>query len=243
MLNNQKPEKKLKHHDGNELDIVHIFPTIQGEGPFSGWPAIFVRLAGCNLQCPWCDTDYTSNRQVMDIKSIKERISELSEGRYPLVVITGGEPFRQNIGILINRLVIEEYFVQIESNGSLPPPNHVNFRRPGQGHHVPGAYIVCSPKSGSINPILQENIYCFKYVLDRENQDPEDGLPTKALEHTCAKNLAKPPVNWKGLIYLQPMDAQEDKNRTEENTRIVLNTCLKHGYIFQLQIHKLVGVD
>src|SRR3954467_9071958 len=52
----------LVRSDGNSLSIHSIFYTLQGEGPYSGCPAVFMRLAGCNLQCPGCDTDYTSGQ-------------------------------------------------------------------------------------------------------------------------------------------------------------------------------------
>ena len=63
-MNQQAPEKQQLRGDG--LLAVHsIFYTIQGEGPFAGETAVFVRLAGCNLQCPLCDTDYTSDRRMV----------------------------------------------------------------------------------------------------------------------------------------------------------------------------------
>jgi len=75
MLNQQLAEKRVERQDG-ALEIIDIFPTIQGEGPFAGEPAIFVRLAGCVLQCPLCDTDYTSGRRLISIPSLTEEIDE-----------------------------------------------------------------------------------------------------------------------------------------------------------------------
>ena len=54
-FNGQPIEKVQRTFDGT-LEVHSIFKTIQGEGPFCGTPAVFIRLAGCNLQCPWCDT-------------------------------------------------------------------------------------------------------------------------------------------------------------------------------------------
>ena len=64
MQRNTQPAEKQVKSSGLILAINSIFYTIQGEGPFAGSPAVFVRLAGCNLQCPMCDTEYTSRQQM-----------------------------------------------------------------------------------------------------------------------------------------------------------------------------------
>ena len=68
-MNLQPIEKRTKSADGL-LSLHSIFHTIQGEGPFCGTPSVFVRLAGCNLQCPACDTDYTQGRRAASAQEI-----------------------------------------------------------------------------------------------------------------------------------------------------------------------------
>src|SRR5262245_30518232 len=95
-LNHQTKEKSEASY-GSALYVNSIFQTIQGEGPLSGERAIFLRLAGCNLQCPLCDTEYTK-RNEWSIETVVDKIIEnqFPENRHnQLVVITGGEPFRQ----------------------------------------------------------------------------------------------------------------------------------------------------
>jgi 7-carboxy-7-deazaguanine synthase len=241
ILNQQKVEKKEQGIAGF-LDVQDIFYTIQGEGPFAGFSAVFVRLAGCNLQCPGCDTDYTSGRKIMTYNEIILQVNSLigekavqqpNNGltKPPIVVITGGEPFRQNITELCNTLA-NYLTVQVETNGSFAPPNHLSKN----------VTIVCSPKTHSINKQMMKRANCFKYVLNHNSVDATDGLPIKALDHSCSvKGVARPLGRPDALIYLQPMDCK-DENVNELNLQAVLLSCLKHGYILQLQIHKYLGI-
>ena len=249
MLNNQPIEKRV--HKADRLDVHSIFYTIQGEGPFSGYPAVFVRLAGCNLQCPLCDTEYTEGRKAMtngEILNDLRRLlaeAEVPSGQSRLVVISGGEPFRQPIGPLIADILHAGYAVQIETNGTLPPPKGYDwtFRPAAEYEDARGtAFIVCSPKSGKLNPKIVELACCFKYVLSADSQHHEDGLPLTALGHSAHPMLARPPMGWRRPIYLQPADHQ-DPEINNANEAAVVKACLKHGYTLQLQTHKYLGLE
>lgn len=241
-LNQQPIEKRVNRPDG-QLDVHSIFLTIQGEGPFCGVPCVFVRLAGCNLQCPGCDTEYTEGRKLMGPGQVRAQVNELWRDKRwrpgGLVVITGGEPFRQNLTELLNLLTEAGYYVQIESNGTLPPSE---FDYSLDTSARKGAYIVCSPKSGKVNPNVWECACCAKYVMEQGNVNPDDGLPITALMHTANPHVARPPEGWSRPIYLQPMDAKSTA-QNHRNVAAVLESCMEHGYTLQLQIHKHIGVD
>jgi len=239
MLNQQAIEKSVEHPEGL-LDVHSIFYTIQGEGPFSGFPAVFIRLAGCNLQCPGCDTEYTQGRRLAHPSVVAKYVNSLSLPK-GLVVITGGEPFRQNLTNLFEHLVALGHLVQVESNGTLPPSDY-EYSIYTRIDHFHGVHIVCSPKTGRINPILLDKALCLKYVLDADSMNPEDGLPIRALGHTAHPQLARPPVDWDKPIYLQPMDTK-DPAHNERNIKAVTESCMKFGYKLQLQIHKYLGVE
>ena len=64
---------KPENHDGSSLDVQEIFATFQGEGPFVGYPSVFVRLGGCNLACDFCDTEFDSFAR----KSLDEILAEV----------------------------------------------------------------------------------------------------------------------------------------------------------------------
>jgi len=205
---------------GDQLNIVSIFHTIQGEGPFAGEPAIFIRLGGCNLACTFCDTEF-DEYQNWELNSIITKVDEISN-HTKLIVITGGEPFRQPINALCIALLEKNYRIQIETNGTI-------YRE------VPSAvHIVCSPKNTGqgykkIRPDLLKNINAFKFIISKSNPDynhiPEIGqseynLPT----------------------YIQPMD-EYDTKKNRDNQEFVTNLAIKHNVLISLQLHKILGIE
>jgi len=100
------------------VTISELFYSIQGETSFSGLPAVFVRLSGCNLKCLYCDTDYAQSGGTNI--SIGDIFAKVSSYACNLVVITGGEPLMQpGIFELIPLLKKDEKTVLVETNGSL----------------------------------------------------------------------------------------------------------------------------
>lgn len=236
MLNNQPIEKLDVRADGS-LDVHSIFYTIQGEGPFTGHPAIFVRLAGCNLQCPGCDTDYTSERTRHSVLALRDEVVAMSEDEAPnirnkpIIVITGGEPFRQNITIFANIMVMRGFLVQVETNGTLPIPPDLHK----------DVAVVCSPKTGKLQDTVLERVIALKYVVKAGCIDRHDGLPTRALDNPCSPTVAKPPEGFTFSVYVQPMD-EGDMRANRANMAAAVNSCKAFGHVLQLQTHKVAGV-
>lgn len=103
----------------NTLKINEIFYSIQGESSAAGLPCVFVRLTYCNLRCVYCDTEYAFFEGKDMI--IDDIISEVESYNCKLVEITGGEPLVQSqVHDLMKRLCDLEYYVMIETGGSLP---------------------------------------------------------------------------------------------------------------------------
>ena len=100
------------------LQLAEIFYSVQGEGTWTGTPAVFVRLAGCNLSCSFCDTDYAL-AFIASVGDVVARVRELG-GDCPMVILTGGEPLAQRATTaLIDALRADGRRVHIESNGTL----------------------------------------------------------------------------------------------------------------------------
>lgn len=239
---NGQPVEKVQRRYAGTVEVHSVFYTIQGEGPFCGVPAVFVRLAGCNLQCPWCDTEYTEGRQHRSPAEIVAMVTDLHPHPRGLVVISGGEPFRQQIGPLMKALTNAGFYVQIETNGTLPPPDGYTYLIEQDIGRRRGVYVVCSPKTGKTNAKLVKYACCFKYVLDAAHINQDDGLPTHALGHTANPQLARPPELWKRPVYLQPAD-HKNPELNYQNMIAATASALKHGYTLQLQIHKYLGLE
>ncbi len=228
MRNNQKPIKKDMTMNGvtAPLRIKEVFHTLQGEGPYQGFPASFIRLGGCNLQCTWCDTDYTKD---LSARFVDDLIEEVKQN--DLIIITGGEPFAQNITPLVTGLLAHEHLVQIETNGTLSSPDFP--------WEAPGLTIVCSPKSGKLHKDIVENCIYYKYVIGAEDKDSPDGMPVGCNQ---PKGFSAPVRCGKGpRIYLSPRD-DEDEVKNQANLMTAYHLVVKHGHVLTYQLHKILGV-
>ena len=230
LQNEQAIEPRSFKADG-DLDVVDIWRTIQGEAIYAGHPAVFVRLAGCNLQCPLCDTDYTSNRKTLTPDELLDKVM-LVRDREELVVITGGEPFRQNIRPFVARLVKNMFKVQIETNGSLPPENFpVGF-----------VQTVISPK-GKVHPDWEwKPIGAYKYVVAYGEVD-DDGFPISVLGNEFSPGRPLEHHHAGGVpVYIQPRD-DKDELKNLKNLETAINVCRKFNRILCLQLHKIIGLE
>ena len=218
------------------LNVCEIFYSLQGESTLSGRPCVFLRLSGCNLRCPFCDSpdSWQTPGQELPLPIVLERIMSLRRLQpESQLVITGGEPLLQDLAELVECARKAGFYMAIETNGTLfqdLPFAHAHLT------------IVCSPKAGVINKKLTPNIAALKYVATVDSlQGSPDGLPTHALEHPNGGMLARPPQGWQGQIYLQPVDEQNTV-RNNLNLTAVVKSCMDNGYRLCLQIHKIIGV-
>jgi len=115
--------------------VNEIFYSLQGEGFHTGRAAVFVRFAGCNLRCPFCDTDF-SHSEPMTAAQIAERVFAYSTDPDTLIVLTGGEPSLQVDKPLIDVLHSRRQTIAIETNGTHSLPDGIDW-------------VTLSPKAGS----------------------------------------------------------------------------------------------
>ena len=226
---------KIQKDDDPEMPVKEIFATIQGEGPYSGQRAIFIRLGRCSLKCHYCDTEFETDLVNMTASQIVEKAKSLS-GNIELAVITGGEPLLwKGTADLCQGLFDEGYLVQVETSGSVVQENFL--------HVVGKAWVdvVCSPKTPKIAKGLIGLVDCFKYVI-KAGEVAEDGLPNMStqIEGKESEIFRPDPLSSK-KIYVSPCD-EHDPVKNAANIAECVRSVMKHGYTLSLQTHKVIGM-
>ena len=229
--------------DKEQIDINEIYSSIQGEGRYVGYPSIFIRTTGCNLRCQWddtlCDTPQTSWYPEINKMAISETINKVKslhekQNFIKSIVITGGEPLLQkNLDILIVELKKMEFFITVETNGTVARPICTDF-------------LSISPKLKSSTPLnskftkiherkryniealsfwLKHYSYQLKFVInDLDNDENEILAILSDLNVTNREN-----------VYLMPQGITSEQLRL--NAKKCISVCMDRGWIFTPRIH------
>lgn len=217
--------------------VNEIFFTLQGEGAHSGIPAVFVRFSGCNLRCPWCDTEFAEYTEMSASGIVKEMLSlyDIPNERRKMCVLTGGEPSLQVDKELIDVLHEAGFYICIETNGTHPLPEGIDW-------------ITCSPKmKASPNPLHErgEDIpthLALKQVNEVKvvftgTYDPEIWRTQLEAEHWMLQ-----PLRYTGEWLLQSGidDFEIDSNDNLDET---VRYILAHPFWrLSVQLHKIAGL-
>ncbi|WP_323902712.1 7-carboxy-7-deazaguanine synthase QueE [Aeromonas hydrophila] len=219
--------------------INEIFQTIQGEGVFTGLPAIFVRLQGCPVGCPWCDTRHTWGvdparevgvQAVLDCSNESDGWSKMSteqilasfqqlgyQARH--VVITGGEPCLYDLQDLSAALIEAGYQVQIETSGTSEIQTHEQ------------TWVTVSPK---IN--MKGGLPVLVSALERANEIKHPVATERHVEELDAL-LATARLRENVVIALQPI------SQKPRATQLAMATCIARNWRLSIQTHKYLDID
>ncbi len=192
--------------------IVETFHSIQGEGAWFGTSAFFIRLAGCDVGCPWCDTKISWSEKKHPRKSIEALVTEAIAANPTFVVITGGEPLMHDLTDLTAALKTAGLRVHLETSGSHPFSGSFDW-------------VTLSPKP--FKPPLPE-------VYDRANELKIVVGETRDFEwaeEQSAKTIAS------AVRYLQP-----EWERSASQQLIFEYVLQHPTWRMSLQTHKLLGV-
>ena len=200
--------------------VNNIFYSLQGEGRNTGRAAVFVRFAGCNLRCPFCDTEFDTYTE-MTAEEIIAKAASLRPSSSTLpsfIVLTGGEPTLQVDEAFVDLLHNAGYEVAMESNGTRPAPQNLDW-------------LTVSPKErGERQEVRGERMPDELKIVFDEHTDPDEFLSPLSSSHSP-------------LLYLQPCDTG-DAQRNEAITQACVDYIKQHPqWRLSLQTHKLIGIE
>src|SRR5471030_214213 len=238
-----------------KLLVTSVFSTIQGEGPFTGRPAMFVRLAGCNYGsktdfCHFCDTSFQFDKaQDYTPQELLAHVSRQGHNKKQVLVITGGEPTLQ-MSLLAFIVIATPYFsdIQIETNGTQP-----KFYKEAVVRRMANSfYSVVSPKASmttgkypKISPDVMWWAGCLKFVLSADPESPHHTIPEWAFE--SHKPIYVSPM----ACYLKPYagevssiwdDDLIDREKTKANYQYAAAYAIKHTLNLSLQSHLFTAI-
>jgi 7-carboxy-7-deazaguanine synthase len=204
------------------LNISEIFCSIQGESTYAGLPCIFIRLAGCNLRCNYCDTTYSYESDIsLSINDIITKIRKYNPVK--LVEITGGEPLLQlKIYDLIKSLHENDYTILLETNGSILLNNIPEY--------VIKIIDVKCPGSGEENSFLIENLE----FINQENNEIKFVLSNN-FDYNWAKDFV---MKYKLNEYEILFSPVSDKLDPEDLAKWIIEDKLPVR--MQLQLHNII---
>jgi organic radical activating enzyme len=203
--------------------VHEIFFTLQGEGAHSGIPAVFVRFSGCNLRCPWCDTDFADFTEMSAEQIVNEMrdLYDVPNERRKMCVLTGGEPTLQVDKPLIEALHAAGFYICIETNGTRPIPDGINW-------------ITCSPKEGTKLALHEVNEV---KVVFTGTYDPEIWRSQLKAEHWMLQ-----PLHYTGE-WLMTSGIDEWEEDANDNLSETVRYILTHPFWrLSVQLHKIAGL-
>ena len=222
-------QKYFKEAPDDQLFVTSMFMTLQGEGPYRGEPAFFIRLAKCNLACSFCDT-FFDDGDWLTFDEIERRVEATIEDFYRdqnmdrpvwtkhngsskkkmVLVMTGGEPtLQKNLGPFLDKMSTIFNHTQIESNGIVYQPS------------IPSSTTIvispkCTEKDGVATRYIKPNLdnlrvaSCLKFVMSADPTSPYSDIPDWA--HQWASETGKP-------VFISPMNVYNDEPRKSKELR------------------------
>jgi len=203
------------------LELTEIFASLQGEGPFAGKPAVFVRLSRCIPPlCPWCDSAFAW--EPGGKVHVDDLVEQILAYKCSFVVLTGGEPFLQwssGLHELSEKLVHHGCSLQYETSGKVIIPERTS------------GFVVCSPKYLDSRWCFEEqdcdNINAFKFVVDDDFGPVDEFIGQWRIPPSKVWIMAQ------GTTRVAQLERMED----------IWSYCVARGYNFSPRLHTLAFDD
>ncbi|WP_350342996.1 putative 7-carboxy-7-deazaguanine synthase QueE [Proteinivorax tanatarense] len=218
-----------------KYNIIEKFCSIDGEGPTAGEISTFIRFGGCNLECSWCDTHYSTSANVVGEKMTSEEIYDfISQNGTQNVTITGGEPLIQKD---IDKLLIflskkNELKIQIETNGSVPIDRFKDkLTRENCGQNVrfildyklPASKMEQHMDKSNLEAVTEKDVYKFVVGSGQDLKTAYNILNEYSLTQKC-------------LVYLSPVLGKIEPKEIVQ----FMKEKKQNKVRLQLQLHKII---
>ena len=195
--------------------INEIFYSLQGEGHHTGYPSVFIRFSGCNLECPFCDTQHEDGVYMSD----DDIIHAVNLYTASWIVLTGGEPalhIDSGFVRMLKRATGKK--VAVETNGTVPLPEEIDWVTvsPKEG--------ICGGEGGEIKIEKADEI---KVIDVGQNLAPYFELP-------CRKEAT--------LMYLQPCYVEDERQRESNRLRTLSRVLADPRWTLSVQLHRYLGI-
>lgn len=206
--------------------VNEIFSSIDGEGLRTGELATFIRLAGCNLRCRYCDTEYALDNNSGIEMNITEILNEVKKYKNRNITLTGGEPLaHKEINKLIEELIKNNYFVNIETNGSIDIEPYVGKCLITMDYKCKSSLMEKTMLLSNLEKLSETDV--LKFVINSEDFD-------------CIENILKN-FNIKSYIYISPIFNEINLPDIVE----FMKRCNEKGIDMskvriQIQLHKII---
>ena len=193
--------------------VNNIFYSLQGEGRNTGRAAVFIRFAGCNLRCSFCDTEFESYREMTE----EDILAVIRDYPSHFVVLTGGEPTLQVDEAFVDFLHQHGYEVAMESNGTHPAPMNLDW-------------LTVSPKESG------------QWKVDGGKRVPDE-IKVVFDEHTAENLSSLHTLHPSPLLYLQPCDTGDPERNKAITQACVEYIKQHPQWRLSLQTHKLIDIE
>jgi 7-carboxy-7-deazaguanine synthase len=212
------------------LGVVEIFDSIEGEGIRTGMPVTFIRLAGCNLRCSYCDTCYAQKETDGELMSVDDIIKKVN---YSAVTITGGEPLlhQQSVIELINKLNESGHYVNIETNGSIDIMPFIFAVRAGRGFFTVDYKCPCSGMESQMcetNFGVMDVSDVLKFVVAGND------------DLIAVRDFLTHHQGFRGTIFISPCYNTIPLPQLVNEVKLLKKMYSRLDIRFQVQLHKIV---
>ena len=206
--------------------VNEIFSSIDGEGLRTGELATFIRLAGCNMRCSYCDTLYALNDNDGRELKISEIIKKVEKYKTKNITLTGGEPLiHKDVDLLIDELINNGYKVNIETNGSIPIDKYLNRCLITMDYKAPSSLMEKKMLLSNIEKLTDSDV--LKFVV-------------KESDFNTVEKIIKS-YSIKSYIYISPIFGEVEPTKIVEFMKVMSEREVNMEKVrVQVQLHKII---